>query len=180
IDAFAAWVAAGSPPGSCEGVTPPDGSEPMGPVETVCSSGSKWPAGDDGDRGGSPDMNPGLPCQSCHLAEKPERAYFFMGTAYPTLHEQDRCRSIVPPGTRIEIIDNTGQVALTLPVRASGNFFSSSTLPQVALPFTARVVSPTGLISQMTTPQMTGNCNSCHTEQGINGAPGRVLVPSQP
>ncbi|MDQ3366111.1 MAG: hypothetical protein M3680_11860 [Myxococcota bacterium] len=185
IDAFAAWVTAGTPPGSCEGVQPPGDGGPTGPFETVCSSGSKWPIGggdddDDDDEEGSPDMNPGLPCRTCHLAQEPERAYFFMGTAYPTLHEQDRCRSIVPPGTRVEILDNTGQVALTLPVRASGNFFSSSTLPQVALPFTARVVSPTGLISQMSTPQMTGDCNGCHTEQGINGAPGRVLLPSQP
>jgi predicted CXXCH cytochrome family protein len=29
----------------------------------------------------------------------------------------------------------------------------------------------------MMTPQETGDCNSCHTEQGRNGAPGRILLP---
>lgn len=175
IDAFAAWVDKGMPPGSCEGVAPPPSGDPvdMGPAETVCSSNDKWPIGADE----GPDMNPGMACRSCHLNNKPERAYFFMGTAFPTLHEQDRCFSIVPTGTRVEIIDKNGQVALTMAVRAKGNFFSDSTTTTIALPFTARVITPSGAISQMMTPQMTGDCNGCHTEQGANGAPGRVLLP---
>ncbi len=177
IDAFAAWVDGGMPAGSCEGIEPPGDGGPVEPAETVCSSGEKWPI--EWDKG-SPDMNPGLACRSCHLEEEEERAYFFMGTAFPTLHEQDRCESIVPPGTRVEIIDANGQVALTLGVRARGNFFSSSRNPQLPLPFTARVITPSGGISQMTTPQMTGDCNGCHTEQGANGAPGRILIPSDP
>jgi hypothetical protein len=63
-------------------------------------------------------------------------------------------------------------------VRARGNFMSSSRNANVPLPFTARVVSPTGGITQMMTPQMTGDCNGCHTEQGANGAPGRILLPT--
>ncbi|MGD0679831.1 MAG: hypothetical protein ABSC94_30975 [Polyangiaceae bacterium] len=34
-----------------------------------------------------------------------------------------------------------------------------------------------GKTAAMTTPQMTGDCNSCHTEQGANGAPGRIVLP---
>ena len=171
IDAFAAWIDAGMPEGTCAGTgMPPD----AGPAETVCSSGQYWT--EDWDEG-SPDMNPGLPCRSCHLAEEPERAYFFMGTAFPTLHEEDRCYSTVPAGTRVEIIDANGVVALTMPVRPRGNFFSTSRTANVALPFTARVVTADGRVNQMSTPQMTGDCNACHTEQGANGAPGRIVLP---
>ncbi|NVB82900.1 MAG: hypothetical protein HOV81_31270 [Kofleriaceae bacterium] len=170
IDAFAAWVQSGMPMGSCEGV--PGGG---GVAPTVCSSGQKFPAVFDD---GSPDMNPGLPCRACHLREEEDEARFFMGTVYPTLHEEDRCYSDVPTGTRVEIIDRNGVVALTLPVRPRGNFMSNSFNANVTLPFTARVVSPTGDVMQMTTPQMSGDCNGCHTEQGANGAPGRILLPS--
>lgn len=173
IDAFAAWVASGMPPGSCDGVAPPPPGD-AGPADTICSSGEKFPVQFDD---GSPDMNPGLPCRACHLVREPEEARFFMGTAYPTLHEEDRCFSMVPTGTRVEIIDANGNVAVTMPVRRRGNFFSSSRNANIVLPFTARVVSPSGAITQMTTPQMTGDCNGCHTEQGANGAPGRILFP---
>lgn len=172
IAAFEAWLDAGMPEGSCEGVTPP--GDP-GPAPTVCSSGQKFPVRFDD---GSPDMNPGLPCRACHLQREPDEARFFMGTVYPTLHEEDRCHSDVPAGTRVEIIDANGQVAVTMNVRRRGNFFSRSRDANIALPFTARVVSPTGGIMEMTTPQMTGDCNGCHTEQGANGAPGRILFPA--
>jgi mono/diheme cytochrome c family protein len=176
IGDFEQWVAAGLPPGECGTTEPPDPNDPNQPppAETTCSSGTFWPTRWDD---GSPDMNPGLPCRGCHLVDKPSRAYFFMGTAFPTLHEQDRCNSIVPPGTRVEIIDRNGAVALTLPVRAKGNFMSYARDAEVALPFTARVVTADGRVSQMMTPQMTGDCNACHTEQGANGAPGRIMIP---
>ena len=29
----------------------------------------------------------------------------------------------------------------------------------------------------MATPQSTGNCASCHTAKGANGAPGRIVAP---
>ena len=175
IAAFEAWVTGGMPAGTCEGVDPPQPGEPAMPAMTVCSSGQKFPVQFDD---GSPDMNPGLACRSCHLQREPEEARFFMGTVYPTLHEQDRCYSNVPAGTRVEILDANGTVTLTMMVRSRGNFMSTSRNANVPLPFTARVVSPTGGVTQMMTPQMTGDCNGCHTEQGANGAPGRILLPS--
>lgn len=182
IAAFEAWIQAGMPAGMCAGNPGGDGPDAGVPEpDIVCSSGMYWPTGsdsdDDDDDDGSPDMNPGRACRACHLDEEEERAYFFMGTAYPTLHEEDRCVSIVPSGTRVEIIDANGQVAITMNVRDSGNFFNPSRTANVALPFTARVVTATGAVSQMNTPQMTGDCNGCHTELGNNGAPGRVLIP---
>lgn len=173
IAKFAAWVDGGMPAGMCEGgPAPVDAGVPM----PTCTSGQFWPTTWDD---GSPDMNPGLPCRACHSAEEPERAYFFMGTVYPTLHEKDRCFSQIPSGTRVEIIDANGNVALSLPVRPRGNFMSTSRMAGIALPFTARVVGPNGATNSMHTPQMTGDCNGCHTVLGANGAPGRILLPPQ-
>jgi hypothetical protein len=123
-------------------------------------------------------MNPGLACRGCHLQMKPQLAWFFMGTVFPALHETDRCDGQPPSGTIVEIIDANGQVALTLtPTIDSGNFRSlSTTAGNVKLPFTARVTS-NGKTAMMNTPQMNGDCNSCHTEQGANGAPGRIVHP---
>lgn len=174
----AAWVAEGMPAELCESGP---GQEPTGPQPTTCSTGEKWPADwEDFDafEDGSPDMNPGLPCRGCHIEENDDMAMFFMGTVFPTLHEEDRCYSDVPDGTIVEIIDKNGLVALELAVRQSGNFFSNSKSAGIDLPFTARVVRPDGSVMQMTTPQMTGDCNACHTEQGENGAPGRILLPT--
>jgi hypothetical protein len=46
----------------------------------------------------------------------------------------------------------------------------------IATPFTAEVIYQGQSVS-MTTPQTSGDCNSCHTESGANGAPGRIVVP---
>lgn len=182
IDQFASWVSAGMPEGTCgDAVAPPAEEEDPGPAPTTCTSGLYWPGDfEDGDwevEEGNPNMNPGLPCRACHEEKNQDDMYFFMGTVYPTLHEEDRCFSEVPSGTRVEIIDAMGEVALSLSVRERGNFFSYSREAEVALPFTARIVLPDGRTRSMSTPQMTGDCNGCHTEQGANGAPGRIMLP---
>ena len=78
--------------------------------------------------------------------------------------------------TTVEIIDRTGQVQLTLtPLRVSGNFFSDRlTTTPVWLPYTVKVKRNGAVVSEMTTPQMNGDCNVCHTELGEQGAPGRI------
>jgi hypothetical protein len=74
--------------------------------------------------------------------------------------------------TQVIIIGADGQM-LTLPVNTVGNFYS---VASVARPFQAKVVK-NGLERIMTVAQTTGDCNSCHTEQGANGAPGRIMAP---
>ncbi|MBX7114161.1 MAG: hypothetical protein K1X64_07475 [Myxococcaceae bacterium] len=185
--AFETWVAEGMPDGRCgeadAGVTV---IEPVdaGPAPTVCSSNTFWTRGNDG----SASMNPGFACRSCHLGQNFEgqnpngdsergRAFFFMGTVFPSLHEKNLCRSVVPSsGGTVEIIDAQGKVAATLMVNASGNFMSTSTRTTIAMPYTARVKA-NGRVRAMTTPQTDGDCNTCHTEQGRNDAPGRIVWP---
>ena len=162
-----AWVSAGMPPGEC-------GAIPAKPAETTCQSGDFWKGGDSG----SPNMNPGRPCRACHLTEKPEYAYYFMGTAFPDFHEQDLCRSPPPEDARVEILDTAGNITLTLLPGPAGNFKSSSVVPGVPLPYRARVVA-NGLVRSMSAAQMSGDCNGCHTEQGDSGAPGRIVWPRE-
>ena len=179
--AFEAWVNADAPAGACEGH--PDAGTAMQPGGTTCATGTFW------NRGtlGSIDMNPGLACRSCHLGQnflnqnptgvsEPQRAYFFMGTVFPSLHEKDLCNGAPPSGV-VEILDSNGVVRQRIGIYApSGNFFSNSTTAGFPMPYTARVVS-NGIAVTMGTPQTNGDCNSCHTEQGLSGAPGRIVWP---
>jgi hypothetical protein len=188
LQAFSTWVTSGMPMGSCSQVDAgsADAGPPIdaGPQPTDCASGNFWTVGNDG----SESMNPGMACRSCHLGQnfmgqnpggddETDRAYFFMGTVFAGLHAKDRCLSPPPAGGKIEIIDKNGAVAQTINVtNSSGNFRSNSLTTTVQLPYTVRI-SANGRTGMMLTPQTNGDCNSCHTEQGAQGAPGRIYWP---
>ena len=108
----------------------------------------------------------------------PRRAYFFSGTVFPDLHEQDLCHSPPPAGAQIEILDAQGNVTLTLTPGAAGNFTSSAVVAGVPVPYRARLVA-NGLTRSMSAAQTSGDCNACHTEQGEDGAPGRLVWPRE-
>ncbi|MBX7101203.1 MAG: hypothetical protein K1X89_26035 [Myxococcaceae bacterium] len=165
--AFSNWVSGGTKEGTCDRVD-------AGTVSPLsCTSGQFWTFGN----AESPNMNPGLACRACHTQLAPFRAYFFSGTVFPTLHEKDTCYSAPPSDAKVQIIDKNGNVALTMvPSGASGNFRSSSTSTNIAMPFTARITAG-GRTATMRTPQVVGDCNACHTEQGANGAIGRLVWP---
>lgn len=60
---------------------------------------------------------------------------------------------------------------------SSGNFsLSDEDTRRIQVPFRAKVVAG-GKERAMGREQSTGDCNSCHTEQGANGAPGRIMLP---
>ncbi len=159
------WIRAGMPPGTC-------GAIPPGPAATTCASGQRWTDGDLG----SAEMLPGLPCRECHQRDAAALAYFFAGTVFPAFHEADNCVSPPPADARIEILDLAGNVTMTLLPGRSGNFTSSATAPGVAVPYRARLVAG-GLTRSMVTMQDSGDCNACHTEQGMKDAPGRLVWP---
>lgn len=172
LAAFEAWVNGGLTAGTC--ATPA--------VQTTCASGVTWKKGLDG----SESMMPGYACRSCHaganlLGQNPTGAsergelFAFSGTLFPGFHEANGCNAAPAMGATVEIIDSAGVVAATLPVNAVGNFHSSTKLT-VSMPYTARVKVGTKT-REMVTPQTNGDCNSCHTEGGLNGAPGRIVTP---
>ncbi len=159
IDALNTWIAAGYPKGTCGG------------AQSVCTSGRTVTLNE------GRDMQPGAACITCHQGSGGEaRIYTFMGTVYPTLHEPDNCAgasSSSYAGAQVTVIDAHGNTFSMTP-NSSGNFMGSPT--SFTMPFTAKVTYQ-GREIDMTTPQTSGDCNACHTEQGASSAPGRVVLP---
>ena len=136
---------------------------------TICTSGSTYRSREEG----SALMNPGQACIACHSTEREGPRFAIAGTAYPTGHEPDNCNG---SSTRVDVVitDANGTI-YTLTSNAAGNFFLPST-PGIALPYTA-VVAQGEATRVMSAPQTNGDCNTCHTEAGANGAPGRIVAP---
>lgn len=166
------WVKAGMPAGSCQ--TPDAGPDPFAEPPR-CSSETYWADGNSG----SSRMNPGKACVSCHSARnanegKEEAPGNVGGTVYPTAHEPDLCSSTSLVGAEVVLTGADGRV-VTARVNSAGNFFLWNETV-LARPYRAKVVYQ-GRERVMATPQMSGDCNSCHTQAGTNGAPGRILAP---
>jgi hypothetical protein len=110
---------------------------------------------------------------------EPGRLYAFSGTLFSSANVADGCQTAPPTGVTVEIVDKTGAVQLTLtPRAASGNFYSSQVRSTPAwLPYTARLRRNGQVVATMKTLQMSGDCNTCHTATGDQGAPGRITIP---
>lgn len=163
------WVAAGHPEGTC-GASPSSVAAPQ--EAPKCTSGTYWNAGEEE----APEMNPGKRCLSCHQAENARRGRErapggIGGTVYPSLHEPDLCFGAA--GNATVVITDAKNQQYQLPVNATGNFFLYGT---VSFPIRAKIISG-GKERVMNTPQMSGDCNSCHTPSGNQGAPGRIMLP---
>jgi hypothetical protein len=139
----------------------------------VCTSGMTWTLGNTK----SALMNPGLGCDTCHVLGGSASGYEFdlAGTVYPTAHEPDLCDGVA--GATIVVTD-ANNAEHTLTINAAGNFYNFDYLGVGAIPtpYKAKVVF-NGQERPMLTPQTNGDCNSCHTEQGTQNAPGRVMMP---
>jgi hypothetical protein len=130
-----------------------------------CDSGTKWV----GDESASPRMHPGRDCTQCH-ASNHYPSYTLEGTVFGVQGQANDCFGL--GDVTVEITDANG-VTSELSTNEAGNFFTPKS---VALPYRAKVRSADGE-RVMLTPQTTGSCNSCHTAEGVNGAPGRIIAP---
>jgi mono/diheme cytochrome c family protein len=181
IATLSTWIAAGYPMGTCGAdAGPPDTTFTGAPT---CPSGSTYVGGD-----GSRSMDPGQPCISCHATTGGEAPTFtFAGTVFANGHATDDCTPSATEKTELAdaevIITGANNATITLPLSttkglSNGNFSTSQSVP---LPYTAKVVyfqGPNmGKERDMVTPQMSGDCNSCHTVAGTNNAPGRIALP---
>jgi hypothetical protein len=167
-----AWIKAGTPKGAvCTmaggdagadgGTTPTNTNTPL-----VCTSKTTWNQGNNG----SSRMRPGGACIICHT-QKGGPDFTVAGTVYPTAHEPNDCNG-VNGALQVVVTDKNGAVK-TLAVNSVGNFSMSG---PVAPPFTVKVVN--GAKERAMAGSLTaGDCNSCHTATGVNGAPGRVMAP---
>jgi hypothetical protein len=123
-------------------------------------------------------MNPGEACVACH-SQGDGPGWWLGGTVFAWGKVPDRCE---PPTTvdltQVQvIITDVNGTDHTLHVNSVGNFFpnfQSGFIPQGA--YHAKVVY-NGKTRAMSASQTNGDCNSCHTATGANGAPGRVAIP---
>ncbi len=174
--AFAAWVEAGLPPGDCADDPAPDPFD----VEPQCSTDRWWDADDDD---GTPRMFPGRACLSCHAIEAPDDDdvpnLLVGGTVFETAHEPDNCKG--PPGELdgeqiiVELTSADGQV-VSLSVNDSGNFLMHTSQTPFPAPYQVKVVHG-DRERAMPIPAPLGDCNACHTQDGQQGAPGRIVLP---
>ncbi len=133
----------------------------------ACASGASWSGGNEG----SAEMEPGRACLACH-AQGEGPAFALAGTVYSLPHEADECLGVATSVT-VQITDANG-VVTTLTPNAAGNFSVGGRGASVAFPYTAKLLGSKGE-KAMATPQSSGDCNVCHTQQGASGAPGRIF-----
>jgi hypothetical protein len=114
-------------------------------------------------------MAPGGACISCHSqGEGP--SFDIAGTVMAASHDGDVCKGV--DGITVVITDADGNV-IEIPTNSVGNFDYTGPL---ATPYHAKIVGPNGE-SAMVAAQTSGDCNSCHTEEGASNAPGRIVAP---
>ena len=130
----------------------------------ICPSGLAWTGGDQG----SPNMRPGVACINCHNTNGGP-TLTIGGTIFPASSPDDCLGST---DATIEITGADGKV-LSITANEAGNYYSELA---VKMPYTAKVTAA-GKSKVMFGAQTTGDCNSCHTVKGANGAPGRVTLP---
>jgi mono/diheme cytochrome c family protein len=173
IQALSSWIAAGTPMGTCGGSPDPTFGGP-----SICASGVHVPSGEDTE---GPNMAPGRACIACHSQNEGPR-FSIAGTVFAAGHVPSDCQPTAAQTAeltqaQVVVTDSDNQV-FTLSVTSNGNFSRrAKSLPQVAFPITAKVVY-LGKERAMLSPQTSGDCNGCHTDQGKSNAPGRIALPN--
>lgn len=171
IAAFSSWVDAGTPAGSCAPAQDPAFSAPP-----QCSSNTYWSNGNQG----SARMHPGVACIACHSSSNEGPTFAIAGTVFPTGHEYDDCDGAAGAGAVVTVTDRTGS-ARNFTVNSAGNFYGNPGGGWPAFPITATVTFG-GRTRSMATAVPSGDCNSCHTQNGtsvggIAAPPGRIALP---
>ncbi len=114
-------------------------------------------------------MAPGDNCITCHQnTEAP--VYALAGTVMGAYKDDNGCNGI--GGTTVRITDANG-TTFDLPTTSAGNFY---TRKSIVMPYTAKVLR-NGKERAMAAMQTDGNCANCHTAEGQNNAPGRIVPP---
>ena len=174
-DAPTSGGSGGASEGSSGGSSTGAGTSPWD-APPMCSSGVMWTMGEIED----PHMHPGRVCLDCHMqAVQPfiKNRFQIAGTVFPTGHEPDDCYGVdgVAAGIEVEVTDAMNQV-FTMPVNEAGNFMQMGMPGSVVFPISA-LVRRGDLEIKMASSQNTGDCNSCHTQDGTNNALGRIVGP---
>lgn len=154
-------------------------SDPPAPIPgggPLCASGRYWSRGDHGDNF----MHPGRACIECHTERRRGPVFSVAGTIFNARHEENECYGnagdpVSGRRTWVIVEDQSG-VPFVIEPNPSGNFYTTH---EFRFPLRrVWVQSPSGHIAEMDNPP-SGDCNSCHTREGADGAPGRIIAPNQ-
>ena len=150
------------------GSAPQSGGASTDPLNAgaTCTSKTTWT------RGENAQMRPGEACIACHVANRGP-TLSIAGTVYPSGHEPNDCNGVPSSLAAVVVITDAQNKEYRLPVNSAGNFILEQT---IAGPYRAKVVAASKE-RVMATQQTVGDCNSCHTQSGANGAPGRITAP---
>ncbi|MFV8753986.1 hypothetical protein ACNOYE_25865 [Nannocystaceae bacterium ST9] len=146
-----------------------DEASDEGAANDQCLSGEAWVGGN----AESPRMHPGRDCLGCHSDLGEAEEVKLGGTVYDGSNELDDCYGV--EGVTLQITDSTSKVT-ELTSNAAGNFVLLAENGSITPPYSAKLIYE-GRERMMVTMQTELSCNSCHTETGTNGAPGRILAP---
>jgi hypothetical protein len=144
-----------------------DDGDDLTASDDMCMSGTAWVGGETE----STRMHPGGDCLGCHASRDEADDVVLGGTVYAGLNEPDDCFGV--PGVVLQLTDANGTVH-EVTSNAAGNFVLEETA--IATPFSAKLTYE-GRERIMGAMQTELSCNSCHTDTGANGAPGRILAP---
>lgn len=125
---------------------------------------------------GSATMEPGGDCIDCHTRNGGEAPDFQLaGTVMAAFDDDTNCAGVA--GVIVKLTGADGTV-VQLVSNSSGNFYRSLYASPLVYPFHAEVTY-NGVTVQMLSARNAGetSCNRCHTAQGANGAPGRIVAP---
>jgi hypothetical protein len=153
---------------------PPPPEDPFSAAPR-CTSGELWHR----NRQEGPEHLPGSPCNRCHHEDNAASGhgeapiFNFAGTVYPTAHEPELCIAPAGMGGQVVVVYESGQVAIA-PINATGNFMHHAEANAGA--YLAKVIW-NGRERQKRNPQTEGDCNTCHSAEGHEGAPGRFVLP---
>jgi len=128
----------------------------------------------------------GQACIQCHNSEEGQNIVGFGGTLFSYIHTPNAKYYQDLSSYKVTITRESGS-SITATTRAAGseighNNFSSTTNIGTNINFTAYIKDSNGdVVNQSGTnthnSSTHADCNSCHTKDGTNSAPGRVLVP---
>ena len=114
-------------------------------------------------------MTPGDNCITCHQnTEAP--VYVLAGTVMGSYKDDNNCNGA--GSTTVRITDANG-ASFDLQTTSAGNFYTER---QIKTPYTAKVLR-NGKERAMVAMQTDPNCANCHTAEGLNNAPGRIVPP---
>lgn len=157
-----------------EPTLPPPPEDPFSAAPR-CTSGELW----NRNRQEGPEHLPGSACNRCHHEENAASGhgeapiFNFAGTVYPTAHEPELCIARGAEGGEVIVVYESGHVVIE-PINATGNFMHHAEAGTGA--YLAKVVW-NGRERQKRNPQTDGDCNTCHSAQGHEGSPGRIVLP---